>query len=300
MSNFALPIPDAPSRIDPEVLSKINALFKELEMMKTPNSPKQTGVTKKREAWWENTEPPSADQQVSENMANGEENKDGGPKAVEEDELELNQEQLLLPPCEDDIEVSIQSSEVNAFLSPESTTTAQLAPQPIEPIIIARYIYPAERRPGTNPQLPVRPARPAPPTLASLIRMIFQCILELFTDFFTDEPAIIEYTPRQIRQRVEEIRVEAQVVEHDVSAPINSETTTPERVVGILALIHVGQDVQRQATPITATPKRVRQLLKGHGVDLVEDVYGNQIKAALKDLGIFETLRIWDYAGVVA
>jgi hypothetical protein len=274
MSNCAQPIPDAPSGIEPEVLSKINALFQEPEVMKTPNSPKQTGATKKEEAWWKNTEPPSADQQVSENITYEERDEDEGPKAIGEDRIDSNHS------SEDDVETNIQSSDVDSLPSPESTPITQLVPQPTVPSIIARYIYPAKSRPGTPPPLP---ARPAQPTLAALLVMMSWFIIELFTDISTDEPAIIEYTPRQIGKKTEEIRVRAQIIECDVSVPINPATTL-DKVVGVLALVHVGQDVQRQAIQVMASPKRVRQLLKGHGVLLVEDVYGNQIKTALKDL----------------
>jgi hypothetical protein len=115
--------------------------------------------------------------------------------------------------------------------------------------------------------------------------MLYRFIVELIKDIFCSSgPLVVEYSDRQIRQNANDVRVETQAVEYEVPASTASETTEPETVVVVVALLHVGNTDQREAIPIIAKSKRVRQILKDDGYDLVEDVYVKHIKQALAEL----------------
>jgi hypothetical protein len=262
MSNFTKLLPDTPSGVDPEVLSMINALFQEPEVTMQQEALK----AKKTEAWWKTAGAPSADQQVSEKVVDEEQNKDVYLNTIGEDEFEFNMEDFLLPPSEDDIEANVQFSKVNSLLHPEPTPTPQPNAQlvdPRSPKIIARYTYPSERQLGTPPPLPPRTVPIAPPTLASLIVMLYQFISEFFTDLLCDsEPAIIEYSTEEIRRQANEVRIEAQAAEFNVPASIDLEIAVPEKFVVVVALLHIGSNDERRAILVMAKPKRVRQLMR--------------------------------------
>jgi hypothetical protein len=294
MSNTTHSAPQAPFGIDPEVLSKINTLFETPEAIVTP-SPRRlpTETTQVMEAWWANTGSPSADQTVVEGVADEEQNEDGDFPDTEQDDFEFNDDFFLKPPSENDIDSNIELYDLIDLLPPECSPAtqpiAQQVPQPVDPRaprIIARYIFPSAPQPGTPPPLPPqKPETTWPTTLPNLIAMFYRFIVELIKDIFCSSgPLVVEYSDRQIRQNANDVRVETQAVEYEVPASTASEITKPETVVAVVALFHVGNTDQREAIPIIAKSKRVRQILKDDGYDLVEDMYIKQIKQTLAEL----------------
>jgi hypothetical protein len=141
--------------------------------------------------------------------------------------------------------------------------------------------------------------------------------------FGAAEPAVIEYaaSSREMRKRVR-VRCEVQLyaVESTValdaasaSAPTSSfdglgrdgsesgisssetgvQTKKETKKTIVKAMLHVENVNDAMGTscvvPITAKPRRVRQLLRDYGVGVgVEDVYGREIKGALRTLGRME------------
>tara|TARA_R110002003_G_scaffold141_27_gene13070 strand:+ start:1216 stop:1740 length:525 start_codon:yes stop_codon:yes gene_type:complete len=134
--------------------------------------------------------------------------------------------------------------------------------------------------------------------------------------FGADEPAVIEYaaSSRELRKRVR-VRCEVQLyaVESTValaaasasasglpasdirgrdgseSGISPSETGVQTKKTIVKAMLHVENVNDATGTscvvPITAKPRRVRQLLRDYGVGGgVEDVYGREIKGALRTL----------------
>jgi hypothetical protein len=301
MSNLSQSTPQTPSGIDPEVLSKIEALFETPEAIVTP-SPRRlpTEPTEKMEAWWTNTEAPLADRKVVDEVAveeqhegardqkgNEEQSADVNSAVDEEDDFEFSDTDFFNPTSEDDIVSNIPLDNLDNLLPPESAPVSQSSPKPVDPRapkIVARYIYPSEHQPGPPPPVPLQPGRTWP-TLPYMIGMIYRFVVELIKDIFcASGPMIIEYSEHQIRQNANEVRVETQAVEFEVPPSTNTAVSAPETVVGVVALLHVGHDDQREAIPIIAKPKRVRQLLTDSGWNSVEDLYGNQIRVALKEL----------------
>jgi hypothetical protein len=119
MSNLSQSPPQAPPGVDPEVLSKINALFETPEAIVTP-SPRRlpTETAKKMEAWWASTGAPSAERVVGvvvdkeqhevqngvqDQGGNEEQSADVNSAADEEDHLEFNDIDFFNLTLEDDI-----------------------------------------------------------------------------------------------------------------------------------------------------------------------------------------------------
>jgi hypothetical protein len=303
MSNLSQSPPQAPPGVDPEVLSKINALFETPEAIVTP-SPRRlpTETAKKMEAWWASTGAPSAERVVGvvvdkeqhevqngvqDQGGNEEQSADVNSAADEEDHLEFNDIDFFNLTLEDDIVSNIQLYNLDNLYPPGSAHVPQPSPQPVDPQapkIIARYIYPSERQSGPLPPVPPQLGQKWP-TLPYMIGMIYGFVVELIKDIFcTSGPMIVEYSEHQIRQNANEVRVETQAVEFEVPTSANTAVPAPGMVIGVVALLHVGHDDQREAIPIIAKPKRVRQLLRDSGWDTVEGLYGKQIKVALKEL----------------
>lgn len=269
----------APEGIEEDVLAKIDAFLERSE----PTRPKlsRRGASNEMEAWWTKPATPSSDQAESAQLSGSQEKgmffeKDLSPIDAEE-ALDFDPDKFRLPSSEDSSLDSDEEecSEKDALLSQDDVSASPTeqhhdygVTDPMAPKIIARYIYPSEH---SSPPLSKR--QPVPPsTLASLLAMLWVYILSFF---ISDEPGIVEYSPQEIKCRAGDITVEAQVVEFSAE---------PEKVVGVMALIHVGDDEQVHAFPITAKPKRVRDLIKDEVGRTPEDVYRKQIKGALKAL----------------
>jgi hypothetical protein len=138
--------PHPPSGIDPEVLSKINALFETPEVIVTL-SPRRlpTETTKKMEAWWTNTGAPSADRKVVDGVAeeeqyekmqnggqdqdeNDEQSADVNSAADEEDDFESNDTDFFNPTSEDDIISNTQLYDLDNLPTPELAPISQPFP----------------------------------------------------------------------------------------------------------------------------------------------------------------------------
>lgn len=264
----------APAGIEEDVLTKINAFLERTEPARPSLS--RRGASHQMEAWWTKAATSSSAKASS---ATSERDQDKYLSPIDEEgALEFDPDDFRSPPSEDSsLDYDDEFSEKDALLSSDNNEVPAPAAyqhncidviDPKAPKIIARYIYPTERTP---PPLPPRKHVP-PPTLFSLVAMLWAYLLSFI---IPNEPEIIEYSPQEIKRRAGEISVEAQVVEFPAE---------PEKVVGVMALIHVGDGEHRQPYPITAKPKRVHELMKDAVGSTAEDVYRKQIKSALKAL----------------
>ncbi|KAF1835241.1 hypothetical protein BDW02DRAFT_597499 [Decorospora gaudefroyi] len=156
----------------------------------------------------------------------------------------------------------------------------RLPPQPSPPRIIARCAEPLERRP-TLSAIPLANARPLmgapPPTLASMLYQALMFFYEYLTSFFC-EPAIIEYSDAEIKRRTK-IAIAASKIAHPSSV---------QKLIRVAALVtNKGEEEDKdraRSMEITAKPKRIRQILNGAECYTTEEVYGKQIKRALRKL----------------
>jgi hypothetical protein len=133
---------------------------------------------------------------------------------------------------------------------------------PHTPKIVARSIFPSEHRPGAlAPSLnePIQPNMDHWPTLACLLRSL---VIYITSFFIEEEPAVIEYSTSEIKQRVDKIEVQTQVV--GLPGATAKASSALEKVVNIVALVPIGNGAGNQAVAITARPKRVRQLLRNY------------------------------------
>ncbi|OAL01900.1 hypothetical protein IQ06DRAFT_368374 [Phaeosphaeriaceae sp. SRC1lsM3a] len=265
MSNLQEPSTSAPAGIEEDVLAKINAFLEQSEP--TQPSISRRNSSHQMEVWWSRTDSTSSNRSVLDTR-NAEEEKDRS--AIEEDDdFELDPDEFRLPPSESSFESDEEYSEKDALISQgEVSTGSSQFTDPNAPKIIARYIYTSERTP---PHLPPRQVIPLP-TLSSLLAMFCSYLLSFI---ISNKPDIIEYSPLAVKHRAGDISVEAQVVEFPAQ---------PEKVVGVVALLHTGDGEHRRALPITAKPKRVRELMAHEVGRLTEDVYEKEIKGALNAL----------------
>ncbi|KAF2024726.1 hypothetical protein EK21DRAFT_93848 [Setomelanomma holmii] len=169
-------------------------------------------------------------------------------------------------------------NEKSSLLFPLSSST----PSPNNALqrskILARAIY--TRPPRTSPPLPL-PPRPVPTpsqrkiepsALTTLLSLLYVFLMGLFVD---DQPAIIEYSTAEIKSKVR-VRCEAQLREVVVGRP---------RITVVMLHIDDENTEKTQVVPITAKPKRVRDLLKEGGVrDVAENLYGKEILGAMRML----------------
>lgn len=143
-----------------------------------------------------------------------------------------------------------------------------------------RHICPSEHH--TSAPLPTinQPDSHRWLTLVLLTNSLIDYIVRFCSD---DTPAIIEYSDSEVKRMIYEakIKVEAQIAE--LPEYLGTMSSPPANVELILVLVQVRDDEEGQTVSIKAKPKRVRQLLKDHGVrGLAGDVYGAQIKEALQ------------------
>ncbi|KAF1918043.1 hypothetical protein BDU57DRAFT_571947 [Ampelomyces quisqualis] len=266
-----------PSGIDPDVQHKINELFEESEALVRPSLSQRSSSSKKSEAWW-TTDSSSPLGRTKSNLSQEDKNTNSNGISSEEGIFESDGKDFRLPPPESDDDPKELNPKGSRYCPEDPNTSSTPIAELLDPNpkIIARYYYPSEYRPATPPRSPTRQnpsPQPPPLMLASLLSTLCMFILSLFTP---DAPAIIEYTPQEIAKKIARLQVEAQVVAFDV----------PEKLVGVVALLHIGgENSERHAIPITARPKRVRELLRQCGYTDMEDDFGEEIKRALKELG---------------
>ncbi|KAH7089792.1 hypothetical protein FB567DRAFT_547350 [Paraphoma chrysanthemicola] len=154
--------------------------------------------------------------------------------------------------------------------------------------ILARATYPP--RP---PPLPPRPHHKAtqrldPPTLISLLSMLYVLFLSFFTP--ATEPGIIEY-PTTNMKRSHQVRCEMLVVETNSdtkdSEDLESEEVGMYTQVAYMAhlVVEDGRTEKQSVVSITAKPRRVREILRDDGGrGCVEDVYKREIGGAMRRL----------------
>jgi len=266
--------PTAPSGVDPDVLSQIDALFREPKMVMRPALRRRDNAGNPVRRWKKAVPSPLAHNNTT-------------------------ADSFRLPSPEDDLDED-EPSERDAVLTTDQSlgsevTSSSITPSadPNAPKFMARYVYPSERRPGPlSPALPLpSPPPPLPPSsetnlahwpnITFLIMSSIQSVMDFIMGDST--PGVIEYSASEVKQKMNEIQVEARIAEAPNSS--GATTTAPEKVIGIVALVSVGENRPPQAVSIFAKPKRVRQLLKDYGAkDMAEDVYGLQIKQALMSL----------------
>jgi hypothetical protein len=262
MSNSEQVLPKPPPGVEPRVLARINALFEHPKTIQKP-SLKQHNTGDKKVPWWLN-EMSSSD--IEAEPPNSEE--------IHNEDEETNIKGFrLLPSTYSFDEENESSSEHDPLLPTISTHPSQTATTPNinGPNVIAQYTYPYDHSPSPPPETPADIPNPFP-SLYSLIASLFAYIGAFL---FDTEPPIVEHSAAHIKLQQSQIRVEVQVVEFD--GPEQA-----EKLVGVVASLHVGDCV----VPIMARPKRIREMLRADGVkDLAEDVYGREIKGALRMLG---------------
>jgi hypothetical protein len=260
-----------PLGIDPEVLSKINALFSEPDMTRQPRRPTlaRRDSTGSSEAWWK-----SKPETVIPSDHIGTAVPSSDPED-DPDEAEFSEKDSLLP--------TEQAPD-----SADHPATSSQAVDPHTPKIVARYIYPSEHRSNHQPLSTV--GTPSPdhwPTVASLINTLVGRIYSFIFD--DDTPAIIEYSKEEVKQKTDRIQIEVRLVEVNTlqshHEPAHG-SPRPEKLIGIMALVPSANGSHYHTVSITAKSKRVRQILREEQIgSLVEDVYGAQIKAAMRGLG---------------
>jgi hypothetical protein len=259
----------------------------EPSIVKTPAKEQHDSSSKKTDAWWKYSITSS---EIEESDATTvDENTQQDAEVVQDTGADFNNEGLLLPSSEFDIDSEEEISEANTLLPSQQNlqlVTLPALPTPVTAShalkVIASCIYPNEHEPIVKPSS-LSPRQKEPFSFSSLLKLIFNCIM----DIFNDDPAIIEYTPEQIRRKINTVRVEAQIIEYEAEMPSSpGSIPSPKRIVSVTALLYVDELDQRRAVPITAKPKRVRDLIRDDGsYDLVEDLYKKEIKGALKKLG---------------
>ncbi|KAH7411924.1 hypothetical protein DE146DRAFT_641752 [Phaeosphaeria sp. MPI-PUGE-AT-0046c] len=269
--NSQEPSSSAPAGIDEAVLVKINAFLEQTEPIRPGIS--QRSSSNQMEAWRKNSTATTFDQPEPKIHEARQGMKTSAIK--DEEDFDFDPDEFHLPPSGSSSDGYEESSGKDALQSQEESSTSSLPQEhmyqvadPEAPKIIARYIYSSGRTPP-----PLSPREPVPTlSLVSLLAIFWSYILSFILH---NEPDIIEYSPQEIKYRAGDIAVEAQIVEFPVQ---------PEKVVGVVALLHVGAGEHRWALPITAKPKRVRELMTEEVGKLAEDVYGKEIKGALKAL----------------
>jgi hypothetical protein len=153
-----------------------------------------------------------------------------------------------------------------------------------QPRILARYSYPSESLPAPVKLPPTYafPSHPPPsPSLTSLIGNVTSYVAGYISSYFTSEPAIIEYSDKEIRKQMK-VCVEAQ----KLKCP---DPHSHEKVIRVIALVanrgRKNSEEKARTVEIRAKPKRVREILKSAGGYVAEDVYRQEIRSALKKLG---------------
>jgi hypothetical protein len=176
-----------------------------------------------------------------------------------------------LAPNAADVSFSSSNSSQEADTNNEQGEQKEDAPSPSAgPKIIARHAYPSEQRPSraSSPLPPVR-SPPSPPSF-------FGRVANYIGKYFEPEPAIIEYSEREIRRQTRKVRVKALKGK-------SSNSTNAEKVVRVMALVTDGGTVR--PIEITAKHKRVNEIKMDEGVEYVaEEVYRDQIRSALRRL----------------
>lgn len=291
--------PAAPLGVDPDVLSQINALFREPKMI-VRSARRRRDSAANSVAWWKEAVPSPPGYNDTTAAPALEEapvaNPIGDGNSIKEADLEHNMENLRHPSPEDNSEED-DLKERNSLLTPDQSPGSGDISSSINSVVdldapkfMARYIYPSERHPGPLSPLTLSPSSPPllPPfneiNLAHWPNITFSIMssIESVMNFIMEDktPGVIEYSASEVKQKMNEIQVEARI--SDAPKSSGATTSVPEKVVGIVAFVSVGENQPPQVVSITAKPKRVRQVLKDYGVrNVAEDVYGSQIKEAL-------------------
>jgi hypothetical protein len=100
-------------------------------------------------------------------------------------------------------------------------------------------------------------------------------------NYFTASPGIIEYSDADIRRKTK-VCIEAQELEIPGEGA-NSRIIRVAAIVTDAAGVFGEGDVARRVD-IRAKHKRVREILRGSGGYVAEEVYGKQIRAAFREL----------------
>ncbi|KAH3955886.1 hypothetical protein HBI25_143760 [Parastagonospora nodorum] len=262
-------------------------MFYESKIVTRPAQRRQDS-TGSSTAWWKEEMPSSSAR-----------NDTAAARVLGDANLDLDMGNVRLPLSEDYFEEDDPTERDSLLTQDQSPISKDMSSSitpvrivdPYAPKFMARYIYPSERRPeALSPPKPSPPS-PAPssnelnlsywPNITYLIMSFTKSLINFVMEDNT--PRVIEYSALEVRQKMKDIQVQARVAE----APKSSGATNsaPEKVIGIVALVSMGENQPPQAVSITAKPKRVRQLIKGYGVvNVAEDMYGVQIKEALKSL----------------
>jgi hypothetical protein len=292
--------PDTPSGHEPTALSNIETQPQESSAITTPDLKSQGSSSTKSKAWWKKSSS-SPEVEVS-NASTQQANAEQHEEIIRDDEAEVSVEDSPSSESEAERDTEDESLEEDSLLPVQYTVGPNILP-PLQAQdndlddnspphkIIFPYICKVQdiqlsrehRSEGPPPPLPPRPAPPsALSALLSFLTRIYNSIMDLLIN---EEPAIIEYSNEHIKQKMNEACIETQLVEFDVPASSNPDESTPDKIVGVIARLHIGEDEERSAITINARPMRVRQLMREDGLYLVEDVYEEDLKEALKKLG---------------
>jgi hypothetical protein len=254
----------------------------EPSMIKTPAKEQHDSSSKRTDAWWKYS--------MTSSEIEGSDATTVDKNTQQDVDAKVNTEETLPPSPELESDSGEAAFETNTLLPSQQSFQLVTLPTSLQtpvapsraPRIIASCIYPNEDELIVEPpSLP--PGQQETFSFSALLKLICNCVM----DIFIDPPAIIEFTPEQIRRKITTVRVEAQIIEYEAQIPSSTGVIpSPERVVSVTALLYMGENDQRRAVPITARPKRVRDLISNEGsYDVVEDVYKREIKGALKNLG---------------
>jgi hypothetical protein len=307
MTRSVQAIPEAPPGVDPAVLAKINAMFAkttqrtsmaEQVVVASPQGLKEetASMTVDEGAWFGSSHKKVKPVRKGMIVLNHEYSDEGELPSPQEASYKVQEvvddvddadahntpeTHPLLPKYEQDD---------NPANSSAVTPSSQLT-DPTEPRILTRTVYRSKRKTAkTTHKGPI-----AAPSLSTLLLAIFTYLSNI----------IFEYSPYQIRETSKKlvVRVEAQEIEFTSltsskttstqpnysSSSSDTATAEPGSMVGVIVLLHVGDDrngQQGRIVEIRAKPKRVRQLLQDEGVEnLVEDMYGMELRGALMKLG---------------
>jgi hypothetical protein len=121
--------------------------------------------------------------------------------------------------------------------------------------------------------IPIPPHSP-PPSLPTL----FSNAISYIGSYFTSSPGIIEYSDAEIQQKTQVV-----IQAHDGISPSTEATNRIVKVVAILTDVSptgFGEAIKRPVE-IQAKHKRVREIKRGLGCYVAEEVYGKEIRAAL-------------------
>ncbi|KAF2129055.1 hypothetical protein P153DRAFT_403977 [Dothidotthia symphoricarpi CBS 119687] len=238
------PLPDAPPEIDPDVLLRISALFDRPLSVETDISSHSACAhdTHARADTPTDTtaQPSSADKMLSSSIDVMTEPKLENPSSLEPD-LE--------------IEEGIYYAQDRVQIQPEFHKTQ----------VIARYIYPSERRPTqTNQRIPL-------PKQASFLTRAFHWISSSFPFVRLTRKPIILHLNEAIR-----------------NLGRGSPHTQKEKVVGVFLFPQAftgSTDLNTVPMELAAKPRRIREIIRDEGsVVLVEDIYDDAIQQALRNL----------------